>query len=65
MLKHSAVIPGLINAEEIPLAADYRTMVKYPSSEDENFLKAARRIMVMTKKVSAKVEENWRRWKRI
>ena len=60
--KYSVVIRGLPDAEEIPLAANHKSMVKYRSSEDENFREVVQRIMIMTRNASAKVEENLRRW---
>jgi hypothetical protein len=62
--KYSAVIPGISNSEEIALAADHRNMVKYRSSEDENFRKVARRIAWMMNALD-KVDKNWKTWERI
>ena len=49
------------NSEEIALAADHRNMVKYRSSQDENFRKVARRIARMMSAID-KVDEKWKTW---
>ena len=47
------------------MAADHKYMVKYESSEDENYKKVVRTLSSILRSASEKVEENWRIWKRI
>ncbi|KAH8790448.1 P-loop containing nucleoside triphosphate hydrolase protein, partial [Hyaloscypha sp. PMI_1271] len=63
--KYSAVVPETPNAEEIPIEADHRHMVKYNSLNDENFRKVASRLVTMTKSARKRVVRKWESWQRV
>ncbi|ERF76311.1 hypothetical protein EPUS_04169 [Endocarpon pusillum Z07020] len=50
--RHSAVIQGQRNVEEIPLNADHKSMTKFESSEDENFKRVSRIVKRMVNKAA-------------
>lgn len=52
MPRHSAVIQGQRNVEEIPLNADHKSMTKFESSEDENFKRVSRIVKRMVNKAA-------------
>ncbi|KAI9868915.1 MAG: hypothetical protein M1813_002737 [Trichoglossum hirsutum] len=63
--KYSAVVPEMPNAEEIPIEADHRHMVKYKSLDDENFCRVASRLVTMTKSARTKTARKWESWQRV
>ena len=50
--RHSAVIQGQRNVEEIPLNADHKSMTKFESLEDGNFQRMARILKRMVNKAT-------------
>ncbi|KAI1098910.1 hypothetical protein F4804DRAFT_102373 [Jackrogersella minutella] len=60
--KFSAVVPGTPDAEEIRMDADHCTIVKYSSSDDQNFHRVASRLRRLSTSSPAKVQKRWAEW---
>lgn len=60
MPKHSACIPGALDASNIRIQKNHVNMVKYAAEDDEDFQKICRQLKVMLKEALVKVEDNWR-----
>lgn len=58
MPKYSAVIPGAVNAEEIPISENHRNMVRFPS-ENNGFMKVSQHLNIMVDEATEKIEERW------
>lgn len=59
MPEWSATVPGTINAENVELRKDYRNMIRFSSTHDNDFITVAAHICIMAKKAAAKIEKNW------
>ncbi|UZP35142.1 hypothetical protein NXS19_002958 [Fusarium pseudograminearum] len=60
--KHSAVISGARNSEEIPLIADHSSLAKFTSNKDDGFQTLVKRLRIFVKVAKPKVDENWKDW---
>ncbi|KAK7424846.1 hypothetical protein QQZ08_008476 [Neonectria magnoliae] len=60
--KYSAVVFGSINSEDVGLAADHSTMVKYTGLRDGGFQKVGSRLKILAAKARSKVDHNWHLW---
>ncbi|KAK0614544.1 Alpha/Beta hydrolase protein [Immersiella caudata] len=63
--KHSAVIPEMVNSEEVAMDADHVSMVKFRLPDDENFVKVARRISSVAESAETHVKIKWETWRRV
>ena len=57
--KHSACIPGALDAAKISIVSDHTNMVKFKSAEDAGFRKVNGELSLMLKKALRKIEQNW------
>ncbi|KAF8514539.1 hypothetical protein BU17DRAFT_94396 [Hysterangium stoloniferum] len=62
--KHSAVVPGAVNAEPISLQKDHTNLVRFLSAYDEDFRTVSQVLSQMAKKSPAIISRCWRRYKR-
>ena len=60
--KHSACIPGAMDAAKIAISSDHTNMVKFGSAEDDGFRKVSDELCIMMKSALQKIEENWAQW---
>ncbi|KAJ4115385.1 hypothetical protein NW768_011237 [Fusarium equiseti] len=60
--KHSAVISGARNSEDVPLIADHASMVKFSTRTDDGFQKLVKRLRIFAKAAKPKIDENWKDW---
>ncbi|KAF5632700.1 eukaryotic translation initiation factor 3 [Fusarium sp. NRRL 52700] len=60
--KHSAVVSGARNSEEIPLIADHSSMAKFTTSEDDGFKKLVNKLRIFVNVAKPKIVENWKDW---
>ena len=60
--KHSACIPGAMDAAKIAISSDHTNMVKFGSAEDDGFRKVSGELCIMMKNAVRKIEENWAQW---
>lgn len=65
MPKHSACVPGAVNAAPIVIFDNHRDMVRYKNAEDDGFRKVYGVLYVMLEKAEKKIDENWREWENI
>ncbi|KAF5588729.1 Pfs domain protein [Fusarium subglutinans] len=60
--KHSAVISGARNSEEIPLIADHSSMAKFTTSEDDGFQTLVNKLRIFANVSKPKIDDNWKDW---
>ncbi|KAF4489644.1 hypothetical protein CGGC5_v004165 [Colletotrichum fructicola Nara gc5] len=60
--KASAVVPGAVDTESVPMVADHSTMVKFSSAGDANFEKVSKRLEFYSRSATQVVKKNWERW---
>ncbi|CAF3451038.1 unnamed protein product [Fusarium graminearum] len=60
--KHSAIISGARNSEEIPLIADHSSMAKFSTSKDDGFQTLVKKLRIFIDVAKLKVSENWKDW---
>ncbi|KAF4935500.1 hypothetical protein CGCF245_v007532 [Colletotrichum fructicola] len=60
--KASAVVPGAVDTESVPMVADHSTMVKFSSAGDANFEKVSKRLEFYSRSATRVVKKNWERW---
>jgi hypothetical protein len=58
--KSSAVVPGQVDAEAIPVMADHRNMVKFKSPKSGDFIRITNHLKLMVESAPANINENWR-----
>ena len=63
--KHSACIPGSMDAAKIAISSDHTNMVKFKSVEDDGFRKVSGELCIMIKNALRKIEENWVQWEQL
>ncbi|KAF5246377.1 hypothetical protein FANTH_6893 [Fusarium anthophilum] len=56
--KHSAVISGARDSEEIPLIADHSSMAKFAESKDDGFQILVKRLRIFVDVAKPKIDEN-------
>jgi hypothetical protein len=56
----SAVVPGCRDAEEMAIMADHRNMVKFSSSDNEEFRKISDTLILMVRDSAGKIAANWK-----
>jgi len=62
--KSSAVVPGTVNVEAIAINKDHVNMVKFLSSEDEDYKTISGHLGSMVSIAPQKIAEKWRLDKR-
>ena len=57
--KHSACIPGAVDAARIAILSDHTNMVKFKSKDDDGFRKVDGELSIMLEEASRKIKDNW------
>ena len=63
--KHSACIPGAMDAAKIAIFSDHTNIVKFKNAEDDGFRKVSGELSMMLKKAPQKIKENWEELERV
>ena len=63
--KHSACIPGAMDAAKVAIDSDHTNMVKFKSAEDDGFRRVSGELSMMLKKAPQKIKENWEELERV
>lgn len=56
----SAIVPGAVDAEPIPIAADHRNMARFTSENDPGYQKISGHIKLMIKTAVGEIDKKWR-----
>lgn len=62
MPKHSACVPGAIDAATIAIFDDHLGMVRFEDEESDGFKKVGGVLFIMLKKAGPKIDQNWQEW---
>jgi len=60
-----AIVPGATDAEVFSINSSHEEMVRYKSANDDGFKKVSSCLRLMAEVAPEKVEENWRKKKRV
>ncbi|MCJ1371571.1 hypothetical protein MMC20_002789 [Loxospora ochrophaea] len=57
--KEAAVVPGVVDAEPIPIAANHHNLVKFRSKEDEGYQKILAHLKLFAEQASNTIKNRW------
>ena len=57
--KTSAVVPGTVDAEQIMIHADHKTMVKFHSNEDNGYETVSGHLQIMAESADKAISLRW------
>ena len=63
--RHSAVVPGAVDVEEIAIHKDHIQMVKFESADEDSFRRISWPIHSMVMEAPTAIEGNWRKWDQV
>lgn len=65
VLRASAVVPGMRDAEAVEIRKDHTSLVKFRNSWDNDFQTVVGHLSLMCESAQDKVARNWEHWEEI